>query len=845
MQTLDPLTFPLTGLSLIEASAGTGKTYTITSLYLRLLIEKNYTVEQILLVTFTKASTEELRERIHTRLYNAKQDILLGASNDLLIQHFLLNQSDRQTMLDTLNTALICLDEVSIFTIHGFCQRVLQEHAFESGSNFDSELIQDETELKQTIIEDYWRQHFYQFPTPLIPWIQKHWSQPSDLLSEINNHLGKFQLTIIPDCQYDSFAMYQQHILSTSMQLKQVWSDHQAEIIEILTEHKSIKRTSYRKDYLAKWISELTQFLQEDLLCLPKNFDRFTQSSIDKATKANAPSVNHTFFKYCEQLQELLTELAIFTHRHCLNFVNHQCQSRKQNDSLLSFDDLLKQLHDALHQPNNSYLSDKIRQQYPIAMIDEFQDTDPLQYQIFNKIYDGQAESGLFMIGDPKQAIYSFRGADIFTYMEARQKPNNQQGQYTLKTNWRSTHAMVSAVNTLFESTQQAFIFDAIEFCPVNAAAEADKTPLLIQGQSAAALQFWYLPRTADNISGNISKNNPLEKALINKDIKHDIAQQTSAHWTAQEICRLLSTDYASLNNQAIKTENIAILVYSHTQGELIKQVLNHYQLKSVLTSRNSVFDSIEADELYYLLTAVLAPDKETQLKAALATRLIGLSLAELDQLNTDSNRLNHWIQTFENYQKDWQQYSFMMMFRKMCHQQKINQQLYSSDEGERSLTNLLHLAELIQQASDEHPSLEATFNWFAEQINASNNNESRQLRLESDQQLIKIVTIHKSKGLEYDIVFVPFGWKNALRKRSKYLLFHNPRRLSENADFLQNKAKFGEKAQLTGVNEHLDQHGCRKPSPLQEQMAGEPGFNAALEERCIFGQPPRRLSEN
>jgi len=417
----------------------------------------------------------------------------------------------------------------------------------------------------------------------------------------------------------------------------------------------------------------------------------------------------------------------------------------KANKQWLSFDDLLTQLSASLDEDEDNLLAQRIRSLYPVAMIDEFQDTDPLQYSIFSKIYLENPECGLFMIGDPKQAIYAFRGADIFTYIKAR---NQVAAHYTLGTNWRSSADMVSAVNQVFELPDSPFIYDAdIPFLPVKPNPSATKKEWFIDGQKQPALTFWL--QQADDKP--VTKGSYLDvmSAATASQIQHILtsAQNGQAQFS---------------NGKPIQAGNIAVLVRTGNEGRMIKQALASQGIASVyLSNRDSVFTSSIAQDIQRLLQAVLTPENERALRAALASPLFALNSHQLDALNNDENEWENAVNEFKQYRQLWIERGVLPMLRSVLSLRHIAERWLEETDGERNLTDFMHISELLQQATQDIDSDHGLLRWLAQAISDAQqgmgaSDDSIQ-RLESERNLVQIVTIHKSKGLEYDLVFLPF----------------------------------------------------------------------------------------
>ena len=757
---LDPLTFPLVGQQLIEASAGTGKTYTITALYLRLLLglgninDKPLGPDQILVVTFTEAATEELRDRIRSRMVDARSAFL--QKNSEISDPFLLQlkqqSQDHAQAIKLLEQAIRQMDEAAIFTIHGFCQRMLKQHAFESGSLFESELTKDDQSLIRSAVLDFWRNTIYPLKSSLTELVlQQCWNSPEKLMAELRGLLNQTDITIEPDLSgVDLHSAYDER-LERINQFKQSWLANGDDLVALI-QASGVNKRSYTKASVPKWLSQIDHYATSEQLEPSKTLfsvmERFTNTRLsEKTDKGEQPS--HPLFSELEAFLVNTMPIKEILLGKALNEVSQRLDLAKKQYQLQTFDDLLTGLSDALNSTQGTALSDAIQKQYPVAMIDEFQDTDPLQYGIFTTLYADQFNTALVMIGDPKQAIYAFRGADIFTYIKARRSVKET---FTLETNWRSTSAMVEAVNTLFQSADSAFIYDAdIPFHPVKAADKINEG-LKIQEEAPPALTFW-----SEQVDVPLNKGEYLS---------------LYAQSTAAEIDRLLSGE-AKIKGRTAQGADIAVLVRDRYEAEEVRRALAVYEHPCVyLSSQDSVFNSIEAIELSLILAAIENPQNERSLKAALATELFQLEMSELDRFNSDENAWESVVSEFTLYKETWLKRGVLPMLNQLLHQRNLAAETLEQVSGERRLTNLLHIAELLQQASSQLEGSTGLLRWFNEQIVSPGGAIDEQvLRLESERNLVTIVTVHKSKGLEYPIVFLPFA---SNFREAKTALYHD-----------------------------------------------------------------------
>ncbi|BBU98655.1 exodeoxyribonuclease V subunit beta [Providencia hangzhouensis] len=757
-QLLNVFSLPLRGQRLIEASAGTGKTYTIGILYLRLLLglggvnafPRPLSVEEILVVTFTEAATNELRGRIRQRIHDMRLVCLRNGVGfesqpeylELLAE--LSGESQRKFAAQWLQAAERQMDEAAIYTIHGFCQRMLVHNAFESGVLFEQTMIQDEFPIQKQACADFWRRHFYPLNYSMTKVIQSLWASPEALLSEIKPFLqGDIPLIINQPKQVETLEERHQRLILLIESVKTAWLENSADFEKLIADSDVDKR-SYSTRFLPTWLIKIGEWAQEKTedYQLPKDLERFSQTVLHKKSKSGLGPEHIVFQSIDELLSQSLT-LKDLVIPLAISEVREAITNEKHNRGEMGFDDLLTRLDGALAQESGKFLAQAISQRFPVAMIDEFQDTDAQQYRIFQRIYREVNDSALLFIGDPKQAIYAFRGADIFTYIEAK---NEVSAHYTLETNYRSSQNMVEAINHLFGHCQSPFIFEQIPFQPVNFAKQNSGKKLIHDGEVVKALTFWQVEAEGVSVAEY---------------------EQATASQCAAQIAQYLQGGFQGSSyfdnkgaHTPVEASDITVLVRSRREAVLIRDALNRLNIPSVFQSnRESVFSTPEARDLLWLLQAVLTPEKERVLRSALATGILGLTAKQIDDLNHDEKSWEKIVDEFARYGMVWQKRGVLPMLRMVMAQRQIAETLLSGADGERRLMDVMHIGELLQEMSLQLEGEHTLTRWLAQQIaHPDHQSDVQQMRLESDKHLVQISTIHKSKGLEYKIVWLPFA---------------------------------------------------------------------------------------
>src|SRR5581483_8825139 len=440
----------------------------------------------------------------------------------------------------------------------------------------------------------------------------------------------------------------------------------------------------------------------------------------------------------CTGFVDAVAEVFLLSTYDFLQYADQEIPKRKARTNTVTFDDLILRLRDALKSPAGERLAAAVSAKYRAALIDEFQDTDPAQYEIFRRLF-GVGKHHLYYIGDPKQAIYGFRGADVFTYIAAAADTNRT---FTLGTNWRSEKQLVGAVNDLFQQADDPFVLPGIKYHDIRPADETE-FPLLanIPKTSAARLAFRVVASTREN-------GEPMNQTEATAAICQAVAGDM----------KRLQASGATLGDRRVGFADMAVLVRKHRQAEQMQEVLRVHGIRSIVQSDRSVFETNEAEELQRLLQGIIEPARDRLFKAALITSLIGLNGDALVELETDETARQQWLDKFAGWRARWTSECFIAAFRQIMVEQNARARLMQLPGGERRLTNFLHLAELLHAAETAQRLVpDGLPAWLRRQRNIHHvAQDDFQLRLESDSNAVQILTIHKCKGLEYPIVFSP-----------------------------------------------------------------------------------------
>ncbi|ABB23859.1 exodeoxyribonuclease V subunit beta [Pelodictyon luteolum] len=756
MRALEHASVPLSGMNLIEASAGTGKTHAIGSLYLRLVVEESLLPDSILVVTYTEAASGELRGRIRDRI----RDTLHALRDPQCSQQALLEIGSAAVAVGVeeaarrLEGALGSFDTAAVHTIHAFCLRALQDHAFESGSLYDTALGADQHELLQGIVEDFWRQRFFSPESPLSGYIGWKKDVTPESFTRLLSSLRPGPFTCIrPDYPPEEPAAAEARCTEAYRAAAGMWKQERALIVSILNDDAGLSRAAgaYKKEELILLFERMDAYLESGSVfdCFT-GFERFTSASLRANMKKKYEAPVHRFFDAAEALLRELDLRLLVLKSELVRYYRSVLPRRKEELNVRLFDDLLTDLYLALEAEGGGRLGEVLRSSYPAALIDEFQDTDPVQYEIFRMIYAG-SDLPLFLIGDPKQAIYSFRGADLFAYLKAAASVDGDC-RFTLEKNWRSAPLLLEGFNTLFLKGPNPFLYPGIAYRPVSSGGGGPRDPFTHEDdRHPEPLQLWLL-------DARDAKNGCLTV---------EAAEEMAAAAVAGEIVRLLGdarAGKARIGDVPLAASDMAVIVRTHLQAAKVHAALRARGVPAVMQSDRSVFLSPVAGEVLLLLEALLHPSSEGRIRSALVTTILGRTGNVIAALSADGEEWIACLRDFAQWNQLWRTQGFMAMTRAFMRKEGVRRRVLAREGGQRTLTDILHCFELLHQ--HEHTSNagpEALLAWFSERcLDTTGSEDAYQMRLETDEAAVKIVTVHVSKGLQYPLVFCPYLWKGS-----------------------------------------------------------------------------------
>lgn len=785
---LDLFNISLHGKKIIEASAGTGKTFTIIILYLRLLLgidshasyKRTFSVKEILIVTFTKTMQEELRKRIKKNIYNFRIACIKKNTKDPIFKKLISQISNLNHAILLLLKAEHQIDQAAIYTIHGFCNNILNMYQYSSDTYFKKNIVENIYPIYFQATCDFWRKQSVLLSEKITKIIFQYWNDPKLLFKDIFSILQITPKLIKPTLKEEkTITEYHEVLIKIINNFKKIWLNQNNNILSLIN-NSNINKRIYHKTNVLRWINKITFWANSitENYYLPNELNYFKQSFLYEKTKTGI-TPKHTLFDNIDTFLKTkfsLKEIFLF---HALNDIPTIIKAEKKKQELLEFDDLLVLLFNALKKNN---LSQTICKKYPVALIDEFQDTDNLQYSIFQKIYKIEKKNLFILIGDPKQSIYSFRRASIFTYLKAK---NDIKEQYFLDTNWRSSSDMNQSINLLFSQIKNPFVLSQIHFKPTYSSNKNIRFE--INGKNQSALCF--LVKKGENIYIDEYQTWIAKKCA-----------QCIAYWL-ENGRKGLAVIKQDNNIIPLQAKDITILVRNKNEAEIIQKALNNININShYCSNKNSIYHTIEAQELLWILQSILDPYDEKLLRRAMSTNILGYNTKEIDNLN---KKYEHWsslIEKINEYMIVWKEKGIFNMMRNILIDHYSIEKNVSYIDNQSNIINILQLAELLQEKSRYIIERYSLIFWFESKILNSDNNSKESYTRTHYNNSVTIVTFYKSKGLEYSITWIPFAVHFL---KSKFNLYQNKKTLKTILDLNINQQKL-KQAKIERLSEDI-----------------------------------------
>ena len=652
------------GVTVLEASAGTGKTYTIAALATRYVAEGT-PLDRLLLVTFTRMATGELRERVWERLVSAEEGLaraLAGAppGTDTLVNLLADGApAEVQQRHRRLQRALAGFDGATIATTHGFCQEVLGGLGIDGDVEPDAVFVEDVRDLLSDVVDDLYVRRFHSRDTP--------------------------------------------------------------------------------------------------------DFDRKEAMRIAEVAVANPAAPLEPQDAPENTVEAMRVRLA--------QAVRVELERRKRAMGVMTYDDLLTRLDEALE---SDAAAARLRERYSVVLVDEFQDTDPVQWDIMRRAF-GTGDVTLVLIGDPKQAVYAFRGADVYAYLEAARAAATRA---TLDVNWRSDQGLLDAYDALFSGARlghEGIVYRHVEAAPGNA------TPRLTGAPECAPLRIRIVHR--DDPGLKRTRGGSVSNASAREHIASDLAADLAGLLASEAQIEIRDDGGGTIRCERVRPGHVAVLVRTHRNAALVRDALEAAGIPAVINGAGSVFGTTPARDWLRLLEALERPSHAPRARAAALTPFLGWSAQDLASADEEAieelhRRLHAWARLLRTR-------GVAALAETVTLVEGLPERVLRTQDGERRLTDLRHVGQLLHEAAmSEHAGVTALTAWLRRQIADAGDDttdEERSRRLESDAEAVQVLTIHRSKGLEFPIVMFPYLWEPGYIPRDPQpIFFHDPSRGDE-----------------------------------------------------------------
>ncbi|PJI31987.1 UvrD-helicase domain-containing protein [Acinetobacter pseudolwoffii] len=766
------------GLHWIEASAGTGKTYTLSSLMVRIFLDQYYP-HQVIATTFTRKATAELKNRVrlrveetlayiqrHQQLNSVEIAAKIQSETDPLFQQVL---KDYGTRMDyarrRLRLVLNQLDELFVGTLDSFSQKLLREFAFESGKIERAELTEDQDLYIQQLIHDVLRDWIQQQPQYMVNHLYVQ-----NLLKPVEHYTGLVRDALnFSKQQFQKVEPAECDLGKLEACITQLLNIHEHDL-EVMRRYCQESPKYFHKSFLTKLTDVCENFMTWSAALKTQGGMSFFDAELQpillnlchlRRKKTDFQPTTQVFNKSCpeaeqqlilqhslivaidalcevkQDLDEQLKQLTTYLEFHIIQSVQTRLPQTLQQQGETTFSQQIRTLAEALQGQQGQRFAQFVQARYPLILVDEFQDTNQDQDDLLAKIWRdaSRVQSGcMIMVGDPKQAIYGFRGGDMLTYNKAHADVRQKQGrEYTLMQNHRSVKALVEVVDALFQC--QMDFGEQVQYTLIQAGSRPH--PDLIDSavcnpQPLRWIQLGESDVEADQVAWKI-------RALLNQSAQQQLyfQQQNSI--------------------QSLKADDIAVLGFGHFALEQVKQRLQRMGIPCYKESKQSVFASAIAQDVAAVLTAIMDPFNEAKVKRALLTRLLGFNLKKLIELQAQSEGLSRYIADLDAIREMWFEKGFLTAWNYALNLFQVWTHLVASQslDNERVVVNLRHLTEILSQQSEYYQGAQKLYHWYLRQLQSPSGKDNEKERKLSGDHGVQLMTIHASKGLEFKVVFL------------------------------------------------------------------------------------------
>jgi len=720
MAAFDAKTVEIKGKNLIEASAGTGKTFSVAILVLRLILEKNplltknVLLDRILMVTFTNAAVDDLELRIREFVRKAYKNLTQNVDCEKDIKEVIknaINKSSKDDCIKNIRQAVQSLDNLSVMTIHSFCQKFISDYPFETRQSFESELMTDPKDLITYFVNEHWRREINTI-------------EDQEVFRHLKDHISRDRMVevigrVLGDKEYVCDSIEKEEKLSEIKEL----INEPARCYEDFVNQVENEFPGFPGRQLGGPANNLINAANNDPAKFIENFlaayNRRPRPQYLQNNFQPECALYENYLNAKEKLTELTNKYVYFLYFEIIDKLKAKILENKERKAIITYDDLISIMHEAV-------LSDSINKivqdHYDVVFIDEFQDTDKKQYEIFRGVFGNKEDAALkdkivFYIGDPKQSIYGWRKADIATYKKAKDEVDRI---HEMNHNFRSTEDLINALNSFFK-IENPFADPAIVYHNV----EKGNIPL-----------------------GEMTDS---DQKVLPLSINHFPSNGAIKEFVKNEISRLINSDNLQIKGESLKPSDIALITRTNSQAEEMKELLTVANIPAIVISGKSVLISEETGYVLQLLEAIINP-KRNAINTLLLNPVFGFDRKKIETINEDTH-----LDIFRNLKKQWRENGVYNMFFAFLNTYGVWEHcLKMGIKGQRSLSNFLQIAEILHKhVLKSKCTPDELYIWL--QRERDSKSEEYEQRIESEDDAVKITTIHRAKGLTYKVAFAPF----------------------------------------------------------------------------------------
>ncbi|WP_343188994.1 exodeoxyribonuclease V subunit beta [Buchnera aphidicola (Chaitoregma tattakana)] len=747
MKKLDLLTLDFTQNYLIESSAGTGKTFSIIILYLRLMLNiniknyymKNLSAKKILILTFTNYTKKDIYIKIKLVISQLKKDCIKKTSNNDIYKKIIKNTTCPNSLYKKLSKLEKKIDKFNIMTIHQFCNTIIEENKLYFNIPFNKKIVKDENKMLLCAIQKFWRKNFYPLQIEVVSIIYNIWKTPENIFKEIK-HLFKNNIQVKFNKKFEKSTILSFHfsLIKEIIIFKKIWKSNKNIFKRIIIHLKKEKKG---------YIRILNYSNKVDIWSKKKTKNYYIPNEIEKIIKlksikkyVNTEKKTLFFFKYIKLFYKKKFSIKEFLIYKIYNKIHNLINIDKKKTSKISFDDLVKEVEKKLRK-NKKFLV-LIKKKYPVAIIDEFQDTDICQQKIFTKIYNTNKNRNIMiLLADPKQCIYSFRGSNILLYNRIKKKIKKH---YFLDINWRSSPNLVKSINKIFSQIKYPFATKKIIFKKIKYTKKNNNIRLTIKNSIKKNFKIIFYKKSVMNF----------EEYFL-----------WSSKQCAKQISNMLylgNTKQAQIKyhkkNNFVKKEDIVILVKNKLEFFYIKKALKKYKIESYYQSeKTNIYKTEETREILLLLQAISEITNKQNLINANSTRIISSSINEIYMIQNNKNKFFHEIKKFKKYKQILEKYGILNLIKYVIKNNIIEKKCFKKEKYEKLIKRYFYISKCLEKKLYEIKEIYLLIQWLEEKINQKKFVKKKYFNKNEKYEGIKVTTIHKSKGLEYPIVIIPF----------------------------------------------------------------------------------------